>query len=86
MSNFICDHCGEEKSGYRAEVKYYGPDEDSLENNPAPVVRTGTWCELCCADGDMCKCDSCHVEFSEDFEMEKANGGWYCMPCYRKLC
>jgi hypothetical protein len=77
MEKTICQKCGEEIEGYVATVNTFetwGEDR-----------RTEQWCEECCEDNGMCKCDGCGEEFSEEFRMPRIGVGLYCVPCAREI-
>ena len=72
----ICEKCGKTIDGYAATVH-------TVENWTAESPHTDTWCEKCCEDHGMCKCDGCSEEFAEEFRMPRIDGGLYCVPCAR---
>ena len=75
MIEQICEKCGKAIDGYAATVH-------TVENRKSG--HTTIWCEKCCEDHGMCKCDGCSEEFAEEFHMPRIDGGLFCIPCARE--
>ena len=71
----VCARCGKEIEGYVGKVNTVKTWEKEL--------RPEEWCESCCEDGGICKCDGCSEEFAEEFRMPRIEGGLFCVPCAR---
>jgi hypothetical protein len=69
----VCKKCGEEINGYIGLVNTVETWKQRL--------RPEEWCESCCEDNGMCKCEGCSEEFAEEFRMPHIRGGLFCVPC-----
>lgn len=76
MTEMKCEKCGRAIIGYAGTVH-------TADSWNAEYPYTETWCEECCQDNAMCKCDGCREEFAEEFRMPRIDGGLFCVPCAR---
>ena len=67
-----CEKCGRTIYGY-VGIVHTAEKRESTE----------TWCEKCCEDHGMYKCDGCGEEFVEEYRMPRIDGCLFCVPCAR---